>query len=533
MPWHIENDNPECGGWAVVKDSSGEVEGCHQTKAAAEAQLTALNIAEYGDEGDDSRLAGGPKAIICDIDDTLLTSGVRPVRRVIDYVNALEGKLYIVTGRVEADEAETRRALDEAGVRDYDLEMKDDDSVDDGEFKRLKAQDILGEYDVTLAIDNNEGHRRIYSELGIPTRDPAAIDGARQVDLSVPAYIRRAASRGLELRADGFGGDGLTEGTVREAREMAAGRVTEDKVVRANAWGARHAVDLDSPNNSDADSDGWPGAGAVAHYLWGIDPLNPGPAREWFARKAEQVKAEEAERMNSESDTEFRFEAPRDNLTRQVTFRAASESDGQTLEGYAAVFNEWTDIDSWEGTFRERVAPGAFKKTLSERMPVLQFDHGTHPLIGSIPLGVFTALREDENGLFVRGRLSDNWLVEPVRDAIRDGAITGMSFKFRVIRDSWAKGKGNVPERTIQEIALYEAGPVVFPAYEQTSVGMRSREVLTALTDPEVRHELALMLASGTDATAFAADTESEPTVDGHSPRSVNQRKAAVVLHNL
>lgn len=408
MPWHITNENADCNGWAVVKDEDGEVEGCHATKAAAQAQLTALNIAEYGDDEEDSR----------------------------------------------------------------------------------------------------------------------------QVSLDVPDYIRDAASRGLELRADGFGGDGLTEGTIREARDMAAGRITEDKVIRASAWGARHAVDLQAPKNSDADNDGWPGPGAVAHYLWGINPLSPDSARAWFDRKSEQIKAERS-RMNDEQITEdeFRVEAPNDNLTRQVTFRAVPDTDGRTLEGYAAVFNEWTTIDSWEGTFQERIAPGAFKKTLSERMPVLQFDHGTHPLIGSIPLGVFTALREDENGLFVRGRLSDNWLVEPIRDAIRDGAITGMSFRFRVIKDSWRKGAGNVPERTIQEIALYEAGPVVFPAYEQTSVSVRSREVLTALNDEGVRHELALMLATGTTVDSVAADTDDAP--GDHATRTKSQRRAATVLHNL
>jgi HK97 family phage prohead protease len=46
MPWHIESDNPECEGWAVVKDDDGEIEGCHATEEAAEEQLAALNAAE-------------------------------------------------------------------------------------------------------------------------------------------------------------------------------------------------------------------------------------------------------------------------------------------------------------------------------------------------------------------------------------------------------------------------------------------------------------------------------------------------------
>lgn len=46
MPWHIESDNAECAGYAVVKDANGEVEGCHRTRAQAERQLAALYAAE-------------------------------------------------------------------------------------------------------------------------------------------------------------------------------------------------------------------------------------------------------------------------------------------------------------------------------------------------------------------------------------------------------------------------------------------------------------------------------------------------------
>ena len=47
MPWHIETANAACAsGYAVVKDDTGEVEGCHRTRREALAQLAALNIAE-------------------------------------------------------------------------------------------------------------------------------------------------------------------------------------------------------------------------------------------------------------------------------------------------------------------------------------------------------------------------------------------------------------------------------------------------------------------------------------------------------
>ena len=243
---------------------------------------------------------------------------------------------------------------------------------------------------------------------------------------------------------------------------------------------------------------------------------------------------DDEEELGREIDT-VRAAAPRDNLIRQVEFRAVgTDGDGLTLEGYAAVFDEWTDIDSYEGTFRERIRKGAFKKTINERMPVLQFDHGTHPLIGSIPLGVVTSLKEDARGLKVTARLADNWLVEPVRDAIRAGAITGMSFKFRVIQDDWSKPRGSgVAERTIKEVALYELGPVVFPAYEATTVGVRSRELVEALTDPGVRAQVARALIGTGDEPAVE---EQNSIVEPPAPalvRTQSQRRAILASRNI
>jgi len=236
-------------------------------------------------------------------------------------------------------------------------------------------------------------------------------------------------------------------------------------------------------------------------------------------------------------------EVATDDLFREVPFeqRADDAGDGNTLIGYGAVFGEWTRIDSWEGIFDEEIARGFFKKSLRERTPVLQFDHGRHPMVGSIPLGSFDTLREDEQGLFVEAPLHDNWLVHPVRDAIKSKAIPGMSFRFSVVKDEWRTADGklvkpddvsrllwasdrNVPEsilkRTLREGKLYEVGPVVFPAYAGTSVGVRSRELLTALSDPQVRAELALALvgtpsepseAEGASGDERAASTAEEP----------------------
>jgi HK97 family phage prohead protease len=183
------------------------------------------------------------------------------------------------------------------------------------------------------------------------------------------------------------------------------------------------------------------------------------------------------EKIDMEQNDNEGFFAVRDGLTRSVPFeyfidRADGGGDGLTLEGYAAVFNQATEINNYEGNFREVITRGAFRKTLREQRPVLQFDHGKHPMIGSLPIGKIERLREDEHGLHVRARLHTSELFEPVREAIASGAIDGMSFRFAVVRDEWTDGK-TMPTRTINEVKLYELGPVVFPAYAATTVGVR------------------------------------------------------------
>lgn len=86
--------------------------------------------------------------------------------------------------------------------------------------------------------------------------------------VDVPSFIRSNAQRGLDYNREGKGGDGLTDKTLAEARELADGSTTESKVRRMVAWFARHKPDLDAPKNKPGNQD-FPGAGAVAWLIWG------------------------------------------------------------------------------------------------------------------------------------------------------------------------------------------------------------------------------------------------------------------------
>ncbi len=87
-------------------------------------------------------------------------------------------------------------------------------------------------------------------------------------DVDVPAYIQENARQGLRYYEQGFGGDGLVDKTIEEARDLAEGRVTVDKVRRIGAWVARHLIDLDAPAAKPSHPE-YPSPGVVAHLLWG------------------------------------------------------------------------------------------------------------------------------------------------------------------------------------------------------------------------------------------------------------------------
>jgi HK97 family phage prohead protease len=157
--------------------------------------------------------------------------------------------------------------------------------------------------------------------------------------------------------------------------------------------------------------------------------------------------------------------------------------DGHTLVGYPVVFNDWTEIQDWGGAFLERIDPGALDKTLAERgdrVKVL-FNHGQDPTIGDKPLGKPTVLEARAKGLYLEVPLSGTSYNDDLKALFKDKAIDGMSMRFGVLREdthtpdeATDHNPDRLEERTITEMRLYEVGPVVFPAYEGTTVGVRS-----------------------------------------------------------
>jgi HK97 family phage prohead protease len=109
-----------------------------------------------------------------------------------------------------------------------------------------------------------------------------------------------------------------------------------------------------------------------------------------------------------------------------VELRGDSGTDGNTMVGHFAVFDRWTEIDSFfEGQFMERIAPGAFADTFRARKNQIRvlYDHGSDPSIGNKPLGVPKVMREDKTGAYAEVEMFDAPYAQDLKPAIRAGQL--------------------------------------------------------------------------------------------------------------
>lgn len=220
-----------------------------------------------------------------------------------------------------------------------------------------------------------------------------------------------------------------------------------------------------------------------------------------------------------------------------ITIR--SDGTGRTVEAYAAVFNDPTEIVDHEGHYREQLSPTAFNQTISRnggKFPVL-YNHGrtlmgTASDVGSMPIGTSVEVRPDVRGLLTVSRYNNNPLADQTLEAIRNGDISGMSWSGRIIaqdvktprRGFTAAADGSLTLVTRTEVALREFGPTPFPAYVGAEIiGVRSIDLVRSVRDldDDDRAELAALLnlpVARLDDAARDASPSTEAAVSDESP---------------
>jgi HK97 family phage prohead protease len=437
--------------------------------------------------------------IIVDLDGTLILDGELPNQPLIDHLNeevmSGEAEIIIVSARKIDRLQETRAWLQEnkvAGVEDVFLNDFEGSAFATGfAFKEYKYGLLKEQYgdELMMAIDNDPAVRAMAEKLGITAHSPEEhmSDDYRAV-YQVPEYIREAARKGLEFVADGLGGDGLQPETLADARELAAGRADSDKVLRTAAWIRRHRGDWEGvPQNSDSDNADFPGPGAVAGFLWGVETTDREATDRVLSWADALIAAEDREIVDM-----------KEKETRSVPigeFRLAEAgADGQrTFSGYASIWNS----PSAGLPFEERIAPNAFKRSLSraaagQKIIAFLFGHDETRALATTASGRLQ-LTEDETGLRVEAKLdpADPDAAKVISMLTHESAAAGMSFGFQKVQDAWEGNNRTIKEANLFEVSILAAGGQT-PAYPAT-LGLTAIRQVTA---PKIGVEAEALLAT-------------------------------------
>jgi HK97 family phage prohead protease len=224
------------------------------------------------------------------------------------------------------------------------------------------------------------------------------------------------------------------------------------------------------------------------------DPKNYENEDDWMAACVPAVKEEGAEQdeavaqcMNMwkerSAEGESETKAKPDDGEKEIRilpvseFRFNDDEGKPKLEGYAAVFNKWSED---LGGFRERIKAGAFRGALKDSDVRALFNHDRNYVLGRSTSGTLE-LKEDKKGLHISNTPPETQWAKDLMVSVNRGDISQMSFGFTVSEDEWKEDKEGRVTRTIHGIdRLYDVSIVTEPAYPDTTVALRSLEKVKA-----------------------------------------------------
>lgn len=154
----------------------------------------------------------------------------------------------------------------------------------------------------------------------------------------------------------------------------------------------------------------------------------------------------------------------------EVEIRIEPVDEKELLRGHAAVFDKLS-VPMWG--FREKIAPGAFLKSIKKDDVRALWNHNPNYVLGRNKAKTLK-LSEDERGLYVEVDPPNATWANDLKESIRRGDVNQMSFGFKTIRDEWLHNTGKESIRTLLEVDLFDVSVVTYPAYPQTDIKVRS-----------------------------------------------------------
>jgi len=192
--------------------------------------------------------------------------------------------------------------------------------------------------------------------------------------------------------------------------------------------------------------------------------------------------------------------------------RAEGDAAAPRITGYASVYNQATTIDGWFMSWDEEVAAGAWATALKPDADVRSmFNHNTDRLLGRTTAGTLT-LEDQTYGLHYDVAINpDDPNAMSVHAQVARGDVTGSSVWFYVTSERWDEPTEDNglerSKRTILSGELFEGGPVVFPAFPQTTSEAVAMRGLGYNRDQVVAVEGAVRAAGATKALTVARHT--------------------------
>lgn len=182
---------------------------------------------------------------------------------------------------------------------------------------------------------------------------------------------------------------------------------------------------------------------------------------------------------------------PRKEIRARRGIERRALTDAEKSAGYIGAVRSVIPYNSDSGEIRERgtnkgvafverVAPGAFKRSLDKPGDIIAFvGHTDDPLSAFARAGANLTFTETTDGLQWEALAPDTAACRDLIKLVDSGVIKGASFEFSVRGtdgEKWEKRDGR-DVRIITDAALYAVNPVAWPAYEESelTVAMRSR----------------------------------------------------------
>lgn len=168
----------------------------------------------------------------------------------------------------------------------------------------------------------------------------------------------------------------------------------------------------------------------------------------------------------------------RDKLkqTRSVVtdLKTRAEEEGEmVIEGYFAVFNKQTEL--WPGAFEE-ISSGAFDNTLGNDIRAL-INHDTSLVLGRNKSNTLE-LKVDSHGLWGKVKVNENDTdAVNLYQRVKRGDVDQCSFGFNILNEETNFREDGTVKWIIKEVDLHEVSVCTFPAYEETGVQARQKEV--------------------------------------------------------